>query len=242
MALVICRSRAGRAPGVRQLPLEPRARPLEIGDVGALRGVGVDRGLELGPREAQLVSHLRGRSAFVCKRRLGQLELDAETPGDRELIVDLPLRALGAAALRTQLLAQGVGGGPLRVELGAERRRAGARGVEDGLRLRHRGGSLRLRVQLRLEGGARRRGRRLGGRDSGEIHDQALERRARIGIRQGVLERGEPDVELGAQLVELALRRGGERLNGIHQRSQRTDYSFGLCRHTRTRRTARLSG
>ena len=228
MALVICRSRAGRAPGVRQLPLEPRARPLEIGDVGALRGVGVDRGLELGPREAQLVSHLRGRSAFVCKRRLGQLELAAETPGDRELIVDLPLRALGAAALRTQLLAQGVGGGSLR--------------VEDGLRLRHRGGSLRLRVQLRLEGGARRRGLRLGGRDSGEIHDEALERRARIGIRQGVLERGEPDVELGAQRVELALRRGGERLTGIHQRSQRTDYSFGLCRHTRTRRTARLSG
>jgi hypothetical protein len=53
-------------------------------------------------------------------------------------------------------------------------------------------------------GGARRRGLRFSGRDSGEIQDEALERRLGIGIRQGVLERGEPDVELGAQPVELA--------------------------------------
>jgi hypothetical protein len=102
---------------------------------------------------------------------------------------------------------------------------------------------LRFGMELCLQGRALRRRLRFGRRHAGQIEHHAFERRPGIAPRQGAFERGKTDVELCAQLVELALCVFGQILPEFvggtarwepgtligHRRRdrKRIDYSFG---------------
>ena len=208
--LVVGRLRFGGALRRRQIALQRGhflrqfgARVALFADCGVARGRVYPLLFELAPRVLDITRASSRRLLLGRQRCVRPFELAIAGRRRRPLRVDR-LARFGQLAARTRTtLALGLERRLCLFQLAPQGGRVGALGREQPHRLGARRLSAILRLDLGFERGARCRCVCLRGGDAGKLEYQFLERRARIGVRQRILELGESSIERGAELVEL---------------------------------------